>query len=51
MVGIDPKKLDTKVEDLPKGELIWELGTPLAPGESATLTFYAQRTPYNTGGV
>ena len=51
LVGVDPKKLDTKLYDLPQGELIWELGTPLAPGESATLTFYAQRTPYNTGGV
>ena len=51
LVGIDPKKIDTKLYDLPQGELIWELGTPLAPGESATLTYYAQRTPYNTGGV
>ena len=51
MVGIDPKKMGSKMEDLDKGELVWELGTPLAPGESATLTFYAQRTPYNTGGV
>ena len=51
LVGIDPKKLDTKLYDLPGGKLNWELGTPLAPGESATLTFYGQRTPYNTGGV
>ena len=51
LVDIDPKKLDTKLYDLEGGELVWELGIPLSPGESATLTFHGQRTPYNTGGV
>ena len=51
MAGIRPEKSDIDIEQLERGELQWELGTPLAPGESATLTFYGQRTPEKVGGV
>ena len=51
MAGIRPEKSDIDIEELDRGELVWELGTPLAPGESATLTFYGQRTPEKVGGV
>ena len=49
MAGVRPEKQDIDIEKLDRGELIWELGTPLAPGESATLTFYGQRTPEKVG--
>ena len=51
MVGIRPEKQDINIEELDRGELIWELGTPLAPGESATLTYYGQRTFEKVGGI
>ena len=51
MAGIRPEKSDIDIETLNRGELVWELGTPLAPGESATLTFYGQRTFEKVGGV
>ena len=51
MAGIRPEKQDIDIEKLNRGELIWELGTPLAPGESATMTFFGQRTPEKVGGV
>lgn len=51
MAGIAPEKSGINIETLDRGELIWELGTPLAPGESATLTFYGQRTFEKTGGI
>ena len=51
MAGIAPEKSDIDIDTLPRGELIWELGTPLAPGESASLTFHAQRTFEKTGGI
>ena len=51
MPGIRPEKQDIDIEELERGELIWELGTPLAPGESATLTYYGQRTFEKVGGI
>ena len=51
MVGVQPEKSGINIEELDKGELVWELGTPLAPGESATLTFYGQRTVEKVGGI
>ena len=51
MAGIRPEKSDIDIEQLDRGELVWELGAPLAPGQSATLTFYGQRTPEKVGGV
>ena len=51
MAGIAPEKSDIDIETLDRGELIWELGTPLAPGETATLSFHGQRTFEKVGGV
>lgn len=51
MPGIRPEKQDINIENLDRGELTWELGTPLAPGESATLTYYGQRTFEKVGGI
>ena len=51
MAGVRPEKSDIDIAQLDRGELVWELGTPLAPGESATLTFHGQRTPEKVGGV
>ena len=51
MAGIKPEKWNIDIEQLDRGELVWELGTPLAPGESATLKFYGQRTFEKVGGV
>ena len=51
MAGVRPEKENIDIEQLDRGELVWELGTPLAPGESATLTFYGQRTFEKVGGV
>lgn len=51
MAGIRPEKQDIDIEKLDRGELMWVLGTPLAPGESATMTFHGQRTFEKVGGV
>ena len=51
LAGVRPEKSNIDIEQLDRGELVWELGTPLAPGESATLTFYGQRTFEKVGGV
>ena len=51
MAGVRPEKENIDIEQLDRGELTWQLGTPLAPGESATLTFYGQRTYEKVGGI
>ena len=40
LAGMDLKEID--LENHSKGNLTWELGQSLAPGESATMTFHAQ---------
>ena len=40
LAGMDLKEID--LENYSKGNLNWELGTPIAPGESATITFHSQ---------
>jgi hypothetical protein len=49
LAGWDLKQMD--LENMPDGELIWELGTPLAPGESAMMTFHSQLSPIKAGGT
>lgn len=40
LAGMELKKMD--LESMPGGELIWHLDEPLAPGESAMMTFESQ---------
>lgn len=49
MAGMDLKKMD--MESMPNGELVWELGTPLAPGQSASLMFHSQLSPFKASGT
>lgn len=49
MAGMDLKEFD--MEMMPDGELVWELGTPLAPGESATMSFHSQLSPFKSSGT
>ena len=49
MAGMDLKEMD--LESMPSGEMIWRLGTPLAPGESATMTFGSQLSPIKADGT
>ena len=49
MAGMDLKEMD--MESMPNGELMWEVGTPLAPGQSASMTFGSQLSPIKAGGT
>ena len=49
LAGVDLKETD--LENHPKGNLTWELGTPIAPGESATLTFHSQLSTDKAAGT
>ena len=48
LAGFDLKEMD--MESMPQGELIWELGDPLAPGQSANLMFAQQLSPIKASG-
>ena len=49
LAGVDLKETD--LENHSKGELTWELGTPIASGESATLTFHSQLSTDKAAGT
>ena len=49
LAGMDLKEMD--LESMPSGEMVWELGTPLAPGQSATMTFSSQLSPIKADGT
>ena len=49
LAGMDMKEID--LENHAKGDLTWELGTPLAPGETATMTFHSQLAADKAAGT
>ena len=49
MAGMDLKEMD--MENMPNGELIWEVGEPIAPGASVTLMFAQQLSPIKASGT
>ena len=49
LAGMDLKEMD--LESMPKGQLVWELGTPLAPGQTAVMTFHSQLSPIKADGT
>ena len=49
LAGMDLKEMD--LENMAPGQMVWELGTPLAPGQTATMTFHAQLNPIKADGT
>ena len=49
LAGMDMKEMD--LENMPKGQLVWELGAPLAPGQTAVMTFHSQLNPIKADGT